>query len=560
MELKNQTVTMNERLFLCFSVFIYSSLIVIIASFNGALGVPRNDDAFYIQTAFEFARTGRFVPVSSANMLIGQTILAYPLVSVFGESIAALQIVNLLFAAVGICALYLAMRIFLNRLCSVVSIIPLALGPIYGNLSFSFMSDVQAFTFQALSIFYFSKFISNNRKKQSELNISLIFAAVAFTIRQSSASVLFAIILTVLLLEKTTFKVRVLKKWISPMLAVIFCILIYVWRSNSDLFISSPTALDEIKSPISWALRAVTQFSATYAIYLLPLMILISPKLIYTKINYVGRFVVALSGVLTLAIFILLRPEPNGNYFDKFVPYIATAYGSADDLFSLNEWRFLKLISYFASTFFAMVVFAALWRLFEKRILRINVESVPAFFSICVLINLLMLNTLTYGGGLDRHGLLMVPLLAAVIGRFVVSNNVHKIRSVSALVVCFLIAAIGIRTISASTLFDGAKNEIAMLTVEKGVDAKSIDGGYEWFAFNQTDMVNPEVNIFDLWFASNSKTSISNSDNLRMIHRICYVTRLQNQSRNDKTVVTLDKEDIFGWKVHLEVQKLSFCP
>ena len=560
MELKNELVTKNERLILCFSAFIFGTLIVIVASFNGALGVPRNDDAFYLHTAFEFARTGRFVPVSSANMLIGQTALAFPIIAVFGESIAALQILNVLFAVVGLCAFYFTMRIFLKRWISVFSIVPLAVGPIYGNLSVSFMSDIQALAFQGLSIYCFSKFITSYYHNKRHLYAALIFAVIAFSIRQSSASVLLSIAALLPFLFKFKLKGWFLKIYLPAILAVISCLLIYRWRSNSNLFIHSPTHLSEVGSPVRWSLRAATQFVATYAIYLAPLLVLISPKKTFQQVSVLGKILVIASGTLTMTILGLIRPEPNGNYFTKFVPYVATVNASTDDLFSMNEWRLIKVFSYVTATIFAMAVVSAIWKLIENRQFRMRTQFVPIFLFVCTVVTFLMLNTLTFGGGFDRYGLLLIPLSAAIVGKSLTNSCVTKIRTFVALIIVAFIASIGARTISASTLFDGTKNEIATLLVSKGVNAKSIDGGYEWFAYFQTDMSKPETNIFDLWFAYNTGKKDNDATSPIVDNQICYVTRLLNRSLGDTTVVTMDKEDIFGWKTHLEMQKLSNCP
>ena len=104
------SVSARERRVVFIAGLVYGLIVCFWANRNGALGIPRNDDAFYIRTAFHFAESGHFVPVSSYPTLFGQVLMSYPIIRIFGESIAALQILVLTVGVIALVALYLFFR------------------------------------------------------------------------------------------------------------------------------------------------------------------------------------------------------------------------------------------------------------------------------------------------------------------------------------------------------------------------------------------------------------------------------------------------------------------
>jgi 4-amino-4-deoxy-L-arabinose transferase-like glycosyltransferase len=136
---------------------IYLIGLILWANSNGALGIPRNDDAFYLRTAFHFAKSGNFVPISAYPTLIGQTIISAPVIKIFGENIAALQTFCAFLGVTGLVFIYLLFRDFLVWYHSTICVAVLALGPIFSNLSISYMTDIPAFAFQAAGIFLLSR-------------------------------------------------------------------------------------------------------------------------------------------------------------------------------------------------------------------------------------------------------------------------------------------------------------------------------------------------------------------------------------------------------------------
>lgn len=129
------------------------ALFVFLASAHGAFGAARNDDWSYYRISFNFARTHRFrMDGWAAEMLVGHTLLAWPLIAAFGDSIRALQLLVVTTGVVAIVCCYALIRRFLSPLWSGVSCLTLIVGPVFASLAVSYMTDVTAFAAEALTL------------------------------------------------------------------------------------------------------------------------------------------------------------------------------------------------------------------------------------------------------------------------------------------------------------------------------------------------------------------------------------------------------------------------
>src|SRR5262249_13199013 len=76
---------------------------LLIARHYGALGIPRGDDWSYLLTLFRLSDSGQLNGNNWVSMtLLGQLVIALPVVGIFGHDIAALQVLT---AVVGFCGL-----------------------------------------------------------------------------------------------------------------------------------------------------------------------------------------------------------------------------------------------------------------------------------------------------------------------------------------------------------------------------------------------------------------------------------------------------------------------
>jgi 4-amino-4-deoxy-L-arabinose transferase-like glycosyltransferase len=126
---------------------------IIDAAWRGALGIARNDDWSYLRTAFVFGQTGHFVLDGWAGgMLVGQVVIAAPVVAVAGRSITGLQLLTAAEATVSLVVWYALLRRLLPPRLSALSTATLALAPVFGMLAVSFMSDVPALLMQGATL------------------------------------------------------------------------------------------------------------------------------------------------------------------------------------------------------------------------------------------------------------------------------------------------------------------------------------------------------------------------------------------------------------------------
>ena len=124
---------------------------IAVALFLGAAAVcgpwgnfPLNDDWQYARTARTFAATGRIVvDTPAAPALVGQTLLAAPVIRLFGFSHTALRFLTLALAALGLWCLD---RLLRDAGCPpgarLVPLLVLALNPLFFYLSSTFMTEI----------------------------------------------------------------------------------------------------------------------------------------------------------------------------------------------------------------------------------------------------------------------------------------------------------------------------------------------------------------------------------------------------------------------------------
>ena len=220
---------------------------VLIAGLDGALGVPRNDDWGYYRTAFDVLHQGWFAPDPfTRTMLVGQVLLAQPILAVFGTTILPLQVFGAVLAAVGLWACYLVVRHFLPIGWAAFSVACLALGPIYGALAPTFMSDGWSFALQSLALLAGVRALTMHRRPLAWLGLSLALAFAAFSVREyavaAPVAVLGCFLLSRGLLRRRrgqgTDAARVRRERVGAValgLAWLLCAgTLYVWRAQLD--------------------------------------------------------------------------------------------------------------------------------------------------------------------------------------------------------------------------------------------------------------------------------------------------------------------------------------
>jgi hypothetical protein len=102
----------------------------------------------------------------------------------------------------------------------------------------------------------------------------------------------------------------------------------------------------------------------------------------------------------------------------------------------------------------------------------------------------------------DRYLIALVPFAAAVLIRAALDNQLMA-RPTRAVAITSLagFGLVGLNIVDASATFDGGKWQLAEKVERRGFAASTIDGGYEWFGYHQTDPVHqrPRIEGTSFW-------------------------------------------------------------
>ena len=197
----------------------------------GSVGVARSDDWSYLLTQFDFAESGSFVLNNWAvTMLIGHTIAAAPIVFFFGQSIAALQAFVAVLSFLALVAAYATIRSATSLRPALFAVGILAVSPVFGPSTVSFMTDIPALLFLSLSLLTGIRAIENSRPRSFYLVLSGILGLVAFTFRD------YAIISFVTVVMVGVIRVRDARSrlWLVGALTAVggAAVLLYAWRHS----------------------------------------------------------------------------------------------------------------------------------------------------------------------------------------------------------------------------------------------------------------------------------------------------------------------------------------
>jgi 4-amino-4-deoxy-L-arabinose transferase-like glycosyltransferase len=545
----------------CRAVFvaglIYGLIVCIWANRNGALGIPRNDDAFYIRTAFHFAESGRFVPVSSSATLFGQVLMSYPIIRIFGESIVVLQIMVLTVGVVALFALYLFFRSYFAKAYSAVFVLILGFSPIFANISISYMTDIPAFSFQIFSLFFIAKLQFAKKHNSLYFSAAALTAFVAFSIRQSGVTAVVTVLVMGFIATRRSDRLR---KSIFLVNAVVLCSTVfafYYWQSLSPVYRSFPVSWKQFANPVSFVATSLATIGMTYGLYLLPVLFLVSPRKFYLRYkgsHFINELLVVLNVVIT---FVILRPKPIGNYFSRLVPYAETVNANTSDVLSGREWQMVQVVGLVATLTFLVVISRWSRQSFKNRTINFSGTSIIGIFFV---ITIGFMAFAFEGGGFDRYGLILIPLLPAMLIKC--SSDLSILRngfSFSAVAALLLISFLGVKSFDSSTVFDGAKWKIANQEVKSGTNPLHIDGGYEWFAYHQTNFDTTQIDKFVLWWKFSSDPEELTPEEMKLVKDICIVARVNKPEERDEEIRKLEEIGLFGWKVQLALQKLWEC-
>ena len=458
-----------------------------LSSSGGAVGIARADDWSYLLTQFEFARTGRFVLNNWAvTMLIGQTLLAAPVVFIAGPSVVALQGFVAILSIAALVTTYVVVRQILPTGWAAFSILTLAVSPVFGPSVVSFMTDVPALFFLSLSLLMGIRALRSSRISWGLMAGSGLAALVAFTFRDYAILGFPVVVLVAWMYARKGRDRLILGGLLAAILGSAFAL--YFWRH------SLPNDLRLPGWDFDFSIELIARGTLTIALLVSPSLAAIawwrvSVSGAMRSLWIYGLAIVAAIGVLAVAGFELL-----GNVIH---PYGSTwlVSGNGIRMWPLSVNRFVIAWAVLSLA----LAFVLFWKVLKNsgvRRLNVNIpfalarrnpaQAVLVIFPLTLLLAHSLATLVVGTWYIDRYFILVVPFLSAAILRLTLNAGltVKRIQLAIPLTVLAAFTVVGIHVVDFHARFDGARAEIGRQLEEQGYRANEIDAGMQWVSFH----------------------------------------------------------------------------
>ncbi len=481
------------------SVVVAVALPVVVAQKFGALNLVRSDDWSYIRALFEWNQHGNIDFNGWVSMtLVGQLILARPVVAAFGDSVTSLHIFDAVVGWVGVIGVVaLARCASIGKFASLILGIVIAASPMWSTLAPTFMTDVPSFTFCALALALAARALTGTTRSTQWLVASLFCAVVAISVRQYAIVVLGAIFLTFLLLDfakRPAVPRRTLLLFAAGSIGAVGIILLW-WAgvpNRLSLEPQTPTV-----SSFREAFTSAGGFLRLVSLLLFPVIILARPSGLVRRGKELSATVLysvlALVMMFLAATYALDSEHPFvGNYVDR--------RGALGDLIIHGERPYV------------MPRFA-----FDALVLVASVTAIVIALT-CIPCALQVLERIRSRAFLDRIDPITLLLASMVGGMFIVhevaivlgypifdryllpaigplgilvlrsgrggSSDASLLRgratAAAGVVAMLVLGGLGIAFAQESASFDAARWKAAELAVDAGFATQDVYAGYEW--------------------------------------------------------------------------------
>jgi hypothetical protein len=448
----------------------------------GSLNIPHNDDWSYVKTARILAETGNLEMQGwVANSLVGQVLLAFPVLRVFGSNVAVLNTTIALVSLVGLGAAYSVFRRFVTPRAALLGTLVTSLFPGYLLLSTSFMSDVPAFT--AMTLCVAAGLRALERRSRVWFWTALALGAVGVTIRYQAAAAPIAVLLVWSLLPQPNGGLQRPRRT-GLASGAIFAVLVVAfmrWRLTlSDTVDTSGSTLH-----LGTFVRSGVAAFAMLGLALLPFTALCLERLRLLSRHF-GPWLLVVSSVAALVVIRLVGGIEifPGNYLDRFGPYQAAGYGSSPPLVPLLAWQALETLGWVGGTAAVLLLMdagqpsvvaqlKAVWRERQDRapalllgvfaVLYAGVVVAPAVIGLSVF---------------DRY---LVPLLVpAGAGLLVLAGRASRRAAYCSGASVVLLAVIAIVLTTVSARDDSIRWQASAALVQRGASPTDVSSGLEW--------------------------------------------------------------------------------
>ena len=493
------------------------ALYVVNAAMHGALGASRNDDWAYLRVVSRFAETNEFSLDGWTHMaFIGQALLAWPIAKLSESSIAAMQMLVAFTAVGGVFACHLTMRTFARPFIAGGALALLMIGPIFGSMATSFMTDVPAFCFQMVTMLCGARLVRSGWS--SGLFVTMCVAGVvAGSIREYGLVVLATAIALVWLYDRPIGRERTVFSG-TAVASGLAAGLMLLWRAGV------PNG-DPMGVPFTWILTLEHFVNGARAVSraLLTLGVLVAPV---AAMAFSGRVVRAMRTApwrtvwivaVWLGVVALSQRQWIGNYVTPFGSYRPLIGGSTPVVLSPQVDTLVRWVGVMSLLSLLLLVgfggsesrvrdrtrwnFVTTFRsLSPERAARYSVlVSVIVLFSVHVALTLTS-NTPFF----DRYLIAFVPLVVALAATsgLLAGETVNAFSRVLGVALVAGLGLLGFAFVDASATIDGAKWRFGERLEAAGFEARTIDAGFEWFNFHQQGVARQEPGPDRNWWTS----------------------------------------------------------
>jgi hypothetical protein len=459
-----------------------------VAASGGALDIPRNDDWSYLENAFRFSETG-IVAVGGwvQMMLIGQLLLAAPIIAITGPLVLALQVLVGVLGVVFLMSAYLFLRSLLSARAAFFAMVVTAISVPYALLATSFMTDVPAAAFQLVALALAVPALATDRLRWGYLLAASVAALYAVSIREYAVVALGAIWLTVMARHRGTSRAALLAWTAALALAVLG---MFFWRAGQVTVTDSPLGLD------LGGIRYVAWWPLMAGLLLLPVVLAANPRLVVERAWRDSRTLTLLVALLVALALLHSRFGLLGNYLSLTGGYSEVIRGNSPSV--LPAWLAVALTALSALSALLLGLLAlsgALGALRRRRSLTSPLILAVSFVALTALV-LTLAPVIARVAMFDRYFLAVLPVTAGLTLAWIHRAGMAwgarpllpPMAALAGMTIVSLILA------AATAAFDGARTRLANdVAGDLGVAQGNVDGGFDYYDFNTNGAPRPET-------------------------------------------------------------------
>jgi hypothetical protein len=468
---------------------------LVVSGHFGALDIPRNDDWSYLRSAFQFADHGTIDGNGWASMnLVGQLLLATPIVALFGHHVEPLQIEVAVLGVLGLVAVFdLGKRLVTAPQALFVTLM-VAVGPLWANLATTFMTDVPAFALAMICLALGARALRGDDLDVPLYSASLVVGLFAFSVREYALVAPVAVALAAMWVCRHRVRARARLSVAGLAGLVLAALVFFVWRRGLPGF-SDFTPATPDPSSLRSAFQLVCQSAVLLGALVAPAALLARPICIVRTAWARAPRTSALLAFVTAGALVVesARHWSSGAFLgpgDYVMPSGAlgpyTASGTRPDLFPKAV---LALVAA-AGIASAVVVVLAVVPALVDAVAGAAQGRLPAPTSPAVAV----VGFAAVGFGLafalpsvfrivtfDRYLLPMVPLVGLLVLRTRRQDAHQSSRAtIAGGIALAALALFGLVVAANSASFDGTKWALAEHVAREAGGPARVEGGFEW--------------------------------------------------------------------------------